>query len=162
MPTFTKAYIGSTPLFKEQGFAYIEGADAGGGVQSLTNEFKHNTGTLTIFGNVTSTKDFHLCEGSSAIPANCVISGTLTQTNAGPQGGSSSQRGFTIAQSATNVGTLTISGNVTLYSGMFIGDGDGYLQRRHAHDHSTVCLWRRTRHGQPESRLRGYHERRRA
>jgi len=122
MPTFTKAYIGSTPLFKEQGFAYIEGADAGGGVQSLTNEFKHNTGTLTIFGNVTSTKDFHLCEGSSAIPANCVISGTSTQTNAGPQGSSSSQRGFTIAQSATNVGTLTISGNVTLYSGMFIGD----------------------------------------
>lgn len=123
MPTFTKAYIGSTPLFKEQGFAYLEGIDAGGGVQSIINEFKHSTGTLTIFGNVTSTKDLHLCEGTSAVPANCVITGTLTQTNAGPQGSASSQRGFTVAQNGTNVGTLTINGgNVTLFAGGFVGD----------------------------------------
>mgnify|MGYP003336914645 FL=1 len=123
MPTFTKAYLGTTPLFKEQGFAYIEGSDAGGGVQSLANEFKHYAGTLTIFGNVTSTKDFHLCEGISAAPANCVITGTLTQTNAGPQGGPSAPRGFTVSQNATNVGTLTINGgSVSLFSGAMIGD----------------------------------------
>ena len=123
MPTFTKAYLGTTPLFKEQGFAFIEGSDAGGGVQSLGNEFKHYAGTITIFGNVTSTKDFHLCEGISAAPANCVITGTLTQTNAGPQGGPSAPRGFTVSQNATNVGTLTINGaSISLFSGAMIGD----------------------------------------
>jgi len=120
MPTFTKAYLGTTPLFKEQGFAFIEGTNAGGGVQSLANEFKHSAGTLTIFGNVSSTKDFHLCEGSSTEQANCTITGTLTQTNAGPQGG---PRGFTIAQSAGQVGMLTINGaNISLFSGAMIGD----------------------------------------
>jgi len=120
MPTFTKAYLGTTPLFKEQGFAFIEGTDAGGGVQSLGTELKHSSGTLTIFGNVSSTKDFHLCEGSSAAPANCIISGTLTQTNVGPQVG---PRGFTIAQSANHVGTLTINGGaISLFSGAMIGD----------------------------------------
>jgi len=120
MPTFTKAYLGTTPLFKEQGFAFIEGTDAGGGVQSLATELKHSAGALTIFGNVTSTKDFHLCEGSSTAPANCAITGTLTQTNAGPQGG---PRGFTIAQSAGQVGTLTINGaTISLFAGAMIGD----------------------------------------
>lgn len=121
MPLPIKAYLGSTPLFT--GFAFVEGTDAGGGVQSLANEFKHNAGTLTIFGNITSTKDFHLCEGNSAAPANCVITGTLTQTNAGPQGTGGSPRAFTIAQNAANVGTLTINGaNISLYSGLMIGD----------------------------------------
>jgi autotransporter-associated beta strand protein len=123
MPTFIKAYLGATPLFTSTataGFASIEGTDAGGGVQSLANEFKHSAGTLTIFGNVTSTKDFHLCEGSSTAPANCVIAGTLTQTNAGPQGG---PRGFTVAQSAGQVGTLTINGaTISLFAGAMIGD----------------------------------------
>ncbi len=123
MPTFTKAYLGTTPLFKEQGFAFITGADAGAGVQSLANEFRHFTGTLTIFGNVTSTKDFHLCEGISAAPANCIITGTLTQTNAGPQGVGGSPRAFTVAQNGLNVGTLTIDGaNISLFSGAFMGD----------------------------------------
>jgi len=123
MPTFTKAYLGTTPLFKEQGFAFITGADAGAGVQSLANEFRHFTGTLTIFGNVTSTKDFHLCEGISAAPANCIITGTLTQTNAGPQGAGGSPRAFTVAQNGLNVGTLTIDGaNISLFSGAFMGD----------------------------------------
>jgi autotransporter-associated beta strand protein len=121
MSTYIKAYLGTTPLFKtSQGFAFIEGTDAGGGVQSLANEFKHSAGTLTIFGNVTSTRDFHICEGSSTAPANCIITGTLTQTNAGPQGG---PRAFTVAQSANHVGTLTINGaNISLFSGVFIGD----------------------------------------
>lgn len=120
MPLPIRAYLGATPLFT--GFAFMEGTDAGGGVQSLASEFKHSAGTLNIFGNVTSTKDFHLCEGSSASPANCIISGTLTQTNAGPQGG---PRGFTVAQSANQVGTLTINGaNISLFSGMFIGDNN--------------------------------------
>lgn len=124
MPQPIKAYLGTTPLFTSanQGFAFIEGTNAGGGVQSLATEFKHSAGTLTIFGNVTSTKDFHLCEGTSASPANCIISGTLTQTNAGPQGAGGSPRGFTVAQSPNQVGTLTINGNVTLYAGGFIGD----------------------------------------
>ena len=118
MSTYIKAYLGTTPLFKtSQGFAFIEGTDAGGGVQSLANEFKHSAGTLTIFGNVTSTRDFHICEGSSTAPANCIITGTLTQTNAGPQGG---PRAFTVAQSANHVGTLTINGaNISLFSGVF-------------------------------------------
>jgi autotransporter-associated beta strand protein len=122
MPQPIKAYLGATPLFTSanQGFAYIEGTDAGGGVQSLANELKHNTGTLTIFGNITSTRDFHLCEGSASVPANCVITGTITQTNSGPQGG---PRAFTVSQSANQVGTLTINGaNISLYSGAFIGD----------------------------------------
>ncbi len=124
MSTYIKAYLGTTPLFKtSQGFAFVEGADAGGGVQSLGNEYKHSAGTLTIFGNVTSTKDFHLCEGGSAAPANCVITGTLTQTNAGPQGAGGSPRGFTVAQSANHVGTLTINGaNISLFGGVMIGD----------------------------------------
>ncbi len=101
----------------------MEGTDAGGGVQSLNSEFKHSAGTLTIFGNVTSTKDFHLCEGSSAAPANCVITGTITQTNAGPQGTGGSPRAFTVAQSANQVGALTITGaNISLFSGVMIGD----------------------------------------
>ena len=124
MSTYIKAYLGTTPLFKtSQGFAFVEGTDAGGGVQSLGNEYKHSAGTLTIFGNVTSTKDFHLCEGGSAAPANCVITGTLTQTNAGPQGAGGSPRGFTVAQSANHVGTLTINGaNISLFGGVMIGD----------------------------------------
>jgi len=125
MPQPIKAYLGATPLFTSanQGFAFIEVTDAGGGVQSLSSEFKHSAGTLTIFGNVTSTKDFHLCEGSSTAPANCVITGTLTQTNAGPQGTGGSPRAFTVAQNGSNVGTLTINGgSVSLYSGAFIGD----------------------------------------
>lgn len=121
MSTYIKAYLGTTPLFTtSQGFAFIEGTAAGGGVQALANEFKHSAGTLTIFGNVTSTKDFHICEGSSTAPANCIITGTLTQTNSGPQGG---PRGFTVAQSAGHVGTLTITGaNISLFGGAFIGD----------------------------------------
>lgn len=123
MSTYIKAYLGTTPLFTtSQGFAFIDGTAAGGGVQALANEFKHSAGTLTIFGNVTSTKDFHICEGSSTAPANCIITGTLTQTNSGPQGG---PRGFTVAQSAGHVGTLTINGaSISLFGGAFIGDNN--------------------------------------
>ena len=123
MPTFTKAYLGTTPLFTEQGFAYITGTDAGGGVQSLANEFIHRVGALTIFGSVSSTKDLHLCEGSSSAPANCTITGTINQTAAGPQGTGGSPRAFTVAQNSANVGTLTISGaTISLISGAFMGD----------------------------------------
>lgn len=124
MSTYIKAYLGTTPLFTtSQGFAFIEGTNAGGGVQAIANEFKHSVGNLTIFKNVTSTKDFHLCEGTSSAPANCIITGTLTQTNAGPQGAGGAPRGFTVAQNGSNVGTLTIDGgNVTLFAGAFVGD----------------------------------------
>lgn len=123
MPQPIKAYLGSVPLFTTTatgGFAFIEGTDAGGGVQSLANMLRHSVGTLTIFGNVTSTKDFHICEGVATEPANCIITGTITQTNVGPQGG---PRGFTIAQNTSNVGTLTINGaNISLFSGLMVGD----------------------------------------
>ena len=98
---------------------------SGTGTQTLSTGnlggvLTHTGGTLNISGNFTTSKDFTLCQGTAAAPANANFTGTITQTNQGPQ---AAPRSFTVAQNANNVGTLTISGaNVTLYGGLMIGD----------------------------------------
>lgn len=104
--TFTKSGIGTQTL------------SAG----NLGGVLTHTGGTLNISGNFTTSKDFTLCQGTAAAPANANFTGTITQTNQGPQG---APRSFTVAQNANNVGTLTVSGaNVTLYGGLMIGDNN--------------------------------------
>lgn len=92
------------------------------GTSSISGVFIHSGGDLILSGSLTSNKDIMLCRGTSAAPANCVITGTIIQTNSGPQGG---PRGFNIAQDQNQVGTLTINGaNISLFSGVFIGDNN--------------------------------------
>lgn len=90
------------------------------GTSSMSQDLTHSGGTLIFAGNFTTSKDLELCRGTSAAPANCLITGTLTQTGYGLQG---PPRSCQIAQNANNVGTLTITGaTVSLYGGLFIGD----------------------------------------
>jgi len=91
------------------------------GTSSITQDLTHTGGTLVFSGNFTNSKDFELCRGTSASPANCTIAGVLTQTGFGSQG---TPRCFSVAQNGNNSGTLTIAptSNVTLYGGFMIGD----------------------------------------
>lgn len=90
------------------------------GTSSMSQDLTHSGGTLIFAGNFTTSKASELCRGTSAALANCLITGTLTQTGSGLQG---PPRSCQIAQNANNVGTLTITGaTVSLYGGLFIGD----------------------------------------
>lgn len=90
------------------------------GTSSITGAFTHNGGTLIISGSLTTNKDMFLCRGTSVSPANCTITGTITQT-----GQSNDPRAFNIAQDVNQVGTLTITGaNISLFAGLFVGDNN--------------------------------------
>jgi len=91
------------------------------GTNSITQDLTHTGGTLVFAGNFTTSKDLELCRGTAASPANCTITGTLTQTGFGAQ---IAPRCFTVAQNASSSGTLTITptANVNLFGGLMVGD----------------------------------------